>query len=61
MLRLPKIDDLLWVSEDGEGQDQYCPVCGAVPGQMCSGDDPESGLVVEYGRHVHRGRLYNAP
>ena len=53
-------DDFLKVSEVGEGQDKHCPVCGAEPGQMCSGndpDDPDGPLGVEYGRHVHRARL----
>lgn len=51
--------DLVRVSEDGEGQENGCPVCGAEPGCPCSGedpDDPDSGLGVEYGRLVHRDR-----
>ena len=39
------------VSENGEGQENECPVCGAEPGQMCS---DESGR--EHGRKVHPER-----
>ena len=52
-------NDLVKVSEDGEGQENKCPICGAEPGDMCSGpdpDDPDGPLGVEYGRHVHRAR-----
>jgi hypothetical protein len=52
-------DELVKVSEAGEGQENECPVCGAEPGAMCSGpdpDDPSGPLGVEYGRYVHRAR-----
>ena len=53
-------DALVKISEDGEGQENMCPICGAEPGQSCSGpdpSDPDDILGVEYGRSVHRARL----
>lgn len=49
---------LVSISEAGEGQERECPVCGATPGQPCTGEDPaDPGSGVEYGRKVHRARL----
>lgn len=51
--------ELVRISEYGEGQENECPVCGAEPGQSCTGDDPSdpTGMLgVEYGRLVHRAR-----
>jgi hypothetical protein len=53
------MDELVQISENGEGQENECPICGAEPGSACTGpdpEDPEGGLGVEYGRLVHRAR-----
>jgi hypothetical protein len=60
----PDLDSLVKVSEAGEGQERECPVCGAEPGAMCSGpdpDDPYGPLGVEFGRYVHRARWIDTP
>ena len=44
------------VGEDGEGQENYCPDCGAEPGQMCSSVEG-----VEWGRRVHVARQQAQP
>ncbi len=47
----PQPSPLVAVGEDGEGQENHCPECGAEPGQMCS---DEEGM--EHGRKVHAVR-----
>lgn len=52
-------DTLVPVSEDGEGQENPCPVCGAEPGDPCNGpdpSDPDGPCGIEYGRRVHQAR-----
>lgn len=44
------------VGEDGYGQENHCPDCGAVPGQMCSSNEG-----VEWGRRVHVSRQQAQP
>jgi hypothetical protein len=54
--------ELMDSTEDGNGQENHCPVCGAEPGQSCSGYNPHDSKdpdTYEYGRLIHRGRYYN--
>lgn len=47
----PQPSPLIAVGEDGEGQENHCPECGAEPGQMCSDEEG-----TEHGRKVHAVR-----
>lgn len=51
--------ELVEMSENGEGLENYCPICYAEPLQMCSVPDPDQeGLGIELTRRVHKARLF---